>query len=179
ASGETVNLDILSFKNVVGTEYWLLDAGVDLTGKITLKYRGEDFADTRLADVLEGRLSDDKKVQHLKVVRALENRKLTWVGASGDTWNLREKNKWKLPDSSLTQFAPGDAVVFTRDNVGDVNVNKGGVVVAGMEITGGTFVFKGGEIVSAADKETNYTPATRKMELSGNADATFEESVKL
>ncbi|MBE1238020.1 hypothetical protein IHV25_10280, partial [Phaeovibrio sulfidiphilus] len=28
--------------------------------------------------------------------------------------------------------------------------------------------------VSAADKETNYTPATRKMELTGNASATFD-----
>ncbi|MBE1237924.1 hypothetical protein IHV25_09745, partial [Phaeovibrio sulfidiphilus] len=145
ASGETVNLDVRSFKNVVGAEYWLLDAGVDLTDRVTLKYRGETIVGSSLEGALVGELSADKKVQKL-IVKQLPNRKLTWVGDS-NTWNTTIADKWRLPDgTTLTVFLPGDAVEFIPEHTGTVDINAGGVVVAGMEIKGGTFVFKGGEI---------------------------------
>ncbi|MBE1238003.1 hypothetical protein IHV25_10160, partial [Phaeovibrio sulfidiphilus] len=145
ASGETVNLDVRSFKNVVGAEYWLLDAGVDLTDRVTLKYRGETIVGSSLEGALVGELSADKKVQKL-IVKQLPNRKLTWVGDS-NTWNTTIADKWRLPDgTTLTVFLPGDAVEFIPEHTGTVDINAGGVVVAGMEIKGGTFTFTGGEI---------------------------------
>ncbi|MBE1238004.1 autotransporter domain-containing protein [Phaeovibrio sulfidiphilus] len=180
-SGDAVTLDIRTFRNVVDTEYTLLDAGTDLTDKTTLTYRGEALANTRVGAALESRLEKGNTIQVLKVARAVKNDTITWVGSSGDTWNISTPDKWRQTDGKLTLFAPGDAVVFTAANQGTVSINDGGVVVAGMEVTGGAHTFTGGEIVSASDGETSLRDGERtgKLVIAGGASATFEDTVNL
>ncbi|MBE1236639.1 hypothetical protein IHV25_03100, partial [Phaeovibrio sulfidiphilus] len=184
-SGNPFSIDLLHFDTVTAPKTWTLfsledkDGPVNLASKASLTYRGEAVTGgTRLGDVLEMNAADPRKV----TVKSGTNAVATWSGADGDKWGTVDK-VWTAGGSTTQSFLPGDAALFTSS--GKVKVNKGGIVVAGMEVRGGqpiTFNCESdislGTILSARDTETTLADAaagyTRALKVTGDGtDAVF------
>lgn len=178
-----VNADATN-KTVINIDNWS-------TGTYEIILAGSGLANTNgFADevLLNGQALTGRKTASLSVKNNTlilttggSNLNLTWTGdaqSKGNEWGGVDIWHDATANGDET-FMSADYVVFTDQYAGSVNIN-GSVAVAGMEITGGTYVF-GGDAISTVDQTKvsgNLVTATEKLKVSGsNTDATFNNQV--
>ncbi len=111
-------------------------------------------------------------LQSVLVSLAVANAELVWSGAAGPLWDVNNTKSWNLASAGTPDlFLNGDAVTFNSLGPGDVAVTPGGVKVAAMSVTDGSYNFSGGRIASTA--AGSLAPNSEKLTLAGAGASAF------
>lgn len=143
-----LGVDLLSSPMYKGQEY-LLAAGANFgaVGNYTLTVLGQSLAGTRGENAYE--LLTDTNNLKVKQTDDISNYVLTWTnGGHTGQWNTSDQN-WQRSGQSTERYYVGDGVIFTANQAGTVDIHSGGASVASMAVTGGDYIFTGGNLTGA------------------------------
>ncbi len=163
--GGNLTVDLSSL--TAGSHDLLVSTGSTITGfnenNITTLIDGRSLSNR--ANAVYSHVTSTSDI--VKLDLSINNLAVAWQGGSG---NWSDAN-WAGSDDKV--FYGGDSVAFASGS-GTVTVAAGGVQVADMTVSGGTYTFTGGSIRSTTT--TTLAGTTQRLTVSGGS-ATFENDI--
>lgn len=156
--------------NTINLTSWSLGTFVVLSSETSMAGSLANSAITYLGNDLGKRQAASLKVEGtmLEVILSSVNLSLEWTGQNA-VWGAGDDGDWTGPNDTGQKFFDGDAVIF--GSIGskpqEIEIDTGGVQVASMKITGGSYAFKGGSITSIKASTLGDT-ADERLVISGN-----------